>query len=202
MRRVLQHVILFCCLTRMVLHFLSYVNSFSYGLSLINHCTGPVSILVAPGDMHIMPQANPPTVAVQCVAMGMPHPHITWHRNSHALTDDSGVQIQEDIVMRNELELVVSTLLVCPSHVRGSGGQYTCEAQNQFSRTEASFAVSTPGEPGCTQMSVSQTTYLTFSSCHNRAPQFSYHSKCDNRSESCAYLCIPGLPPTCVEMDT
>lgn len=131
-----------------MLHFLSYVNTFNYGLYLCATCAVvPVCILVAPTDMDVT-GSNSSTIAVQCVATGMPRPHITWQRNSHTLTENSGQYIQENIVTKNGLELVVSTLTICPLHSRG-GGLYTCEAQNQYSRTEASFAVATQGEAMC-----------------------------------------------------
>lgn len=123
----------------------------------------PVRILVAPADIDAA-TPNPPTLAVTCVATGMPHPHITWQRNGHLVTNQF---IQEEVVIRNGLEVVVGTLLICPLRPEW-GGEYTCQARNQHSLAEASFTVATTGEATCILQCVHLRLVLPVYSCCSR----------------------------------
>lgn len=117
-----------------------------------------VRILVAPGDLDTT-GSHSPTVAVSCVATGTPHPHITWQRNNYPLTNNSFQLIQEEVVMKNGLEVVVGTLSICPLQAEG-GGHYTCRVQNQYSSAEAGFSVATSGEPGLMLHALSDTEFI------------------------------------------
>lgn len=104
-------------------------------------------ILVAPADLDTT-GSHAPTMAVSCVATGVPHPHITWQRGNYTLTSNSFQTIREEVAVKNEVEMVVGTLTICPVHAE-AGGNYICRAQNQYSFAEAAFAVSTSGQARC-----------------------------------------------------
>lgn len=103
----------------------------------------PVRILVAPADQDLR-GSHTPTMAVSCVATGMPLPHITWQQNNYQITSNSFQMIREVNVVKNGLQLVTATLTVCPLHA--AGGQYTCRAHNKYSSAEANFTVTTSGK--------------------------------------------------------
>ena len=128
------------------MHFPSYVNPFlGYGHKLT--CAAPVRILVAPANVEEDTNSHThTTLALSCVAMGTPRPHITWERNNHPIRSNSLQFIHEATQTRLGLEMVVSTLVICPQRAEG-GGEYLCRAENSYSSAEASFTVPTiPGE--------------------------------------------------------
>ena len=84
--------------------------------------------MVAPSPVE-EPAAPHTVLAMACVATGMPHPHIIWQQNGHPIQETAHYYIQEQVQMLGGVEMVVAKLVICP--LRGGGGIYTCQAQNQ-----------------------------------------------------------------------
>lgn len=108
------------------------------------HVSVPVYLVVAPADVTVnLTETDTHTVAVLCAALGMTRPKITWELNGRPISTNSDQRIKETTKTRSGLDLVVSTLEICPFRSEG-GGVYTCTAQTQYSRAQASFKVTTP----------------------------------------------------------
>ena len=103
-------------------------------------CAEPVLIIVAPSPVE-EPASPHAVLAMACVATGMPHPHITWQQNGHPIQETTQYHFQEQMQIHGGMEMVVAKLVICP--LRGRGGVYTCQAQNQYSSAEASFTMAT-----------------------------------------------------------
>ena len=98
----------------------------------------PAAIAVFPEDSSVYVGD---TIVLSCVAYGLPLPSIMWLKGGDPLVN---VTLNENELVTPHVTFVRSTLQLCavqlPDHT-----QYTCQANDNDSAADASFAMSVRG---------------------------------------------------------